>query len=160
VSTAAELVVALVILVGLIGVIVPLLPGVLLIFGAIAVWAFVEGTTTGWVVLAVATVLLLVSGIIKYTWPGKQMQVAGVPTRSIVIGALVGIVGFFVIPVVGLVIGFVLGTFLAELARLRNGAAAMRATLHAVKAVGLSLLIELGGALLAAGVWLIGAFVL
>lgn len=159
-STTAEIVVALVLLVGLVGVVLPILPGVLLIFGAIAVWAFVEGTTTGWVVLGVATALLVVSGIIKYTWPGRQMKEAGVPMRSILIGVVLGIVGFFVIPVVGLVIGFILGTFLAELARLTDAKAAGAATWHATKAVGLSLLIEMGGALLAVGVWVLGAFVL
>lgn len=145
---------------GLVGVILPILPGVLLIFGAIAVWAFVEGTTTGWVVLGIATALLVLTGIIKYTWPGKQMKEAGVPILSIVVGVVLGIVGFFVIPVIGLIIGFILGTFLAELVRLKDVQVAMRATWHATKAVGLSLLIEMGGALLAVGVWVLGAFVL
>ena len=44
-------------------------------------------------------------------------------------GALLGIVGFFVIPVVGLVIGFVVGVYLAEWYRLRDVARAWRATI-------------------------------
>lgn len=159
-SLTGEIIVAIAILIGIAGVILPVLPGVLLIFGAIAVWAFVEGTTTGWVVLAIATAVLAITTYVKYSWPGRKMSEAGVPTLSIVIGVLAGIVGFFVIPVLGLVIGFLGGTFLAELGRQGNAGVAWRATVHALKAVGLSILVELVGALLATTVWVFGAFVL
>lgn len=153
-SAGGELLVGLAILVGLVGVVVPVLPGTILILAAIGVWAIVVGTTTGWVVFAVATTLLVISGIVKYTWPGRRMRDAGVPTRSLVVGGLVGIVGFFVIPVIGLFIGFILGTYASEAQRVRGHGDAWRATVHATKAVGLSILVELLGALLAAGVWL------
>ncbi|MGB6182924.1 MAG: DUF456 domain-containing protein, partial [Rhodococcus sp. (in: high G+C Gram-positive bacteria)] len=55
---------------------------------------------------------------------------------------------------VGLFIGFPVGVYLAELPRSRDSAAAWRSTVHATKAVGLSILVELFGGLLAAGVWL------
>ena len=124
-----------------------------LVFGAIGVWAFIEGTNAAWVAFGVATLFLVISGVVKYAWPGKNLKNAGVATRSIVIGAVLGIVGFFVVPVLGLPIGFVIGCFLSELQR-TNGGEAWRATIHALKAVGLSILVELVGALLAAGVWL------
>ncbi len=154
-----EVLVGLAIVVGLVGVVLPVLPGTLLVFAAIGVWAIIEGTPVAWTVLGVATVLLVISGVVKYTWPGRRMRDAGVPNRSLVIGGLVGVVGFFVVPVVGLLIGFVLGTYLAEAERHRTHADAWRSTLHATKAVGLSILVELLGALLAAGIWL-GAVIL
>ena len=155
-SAWGELIVGVVILIGLIGVIVPALPGVLLVFGAIGVWAIFEGTTAGWIAFAIATLFLVISGVIKYTWPGKNLKAAGVATRSIVLGGILGIIGFFVVPVVGLVLGFLLGCFLSELQR-TNGRQAWTATIHALKAVGLSMLVELAGALLASGVWLVAA---
>jgi uncharacterized protein YqgC (DUF456 family) len=147
----------LVILVGLLGIIVPILPGVILIFGAIAVWAFLTGGATAWTVFAISTAFLVISGIIKYTWPGRKMKDAGVSNRALVLGAVLGIVGFFIIPVVGLFVGFVLGVYLSELRRLRERQQAWQATVHAVKGVGLSMLIELFGALSASGVWVVGA---
>ncbi|MFI7001495.1 DUF456 domain-containing protein [Nocardia sp. NPDC050175] len=158
-SAAGEVVVGLVILVGLLGIIIPILPGVILIFGAIAVWAFMTGGATAWTVFAVSTALLVLSGVIKYTWPGRKMKDAGVANRSLILGAVLGIVGFFVIPVIGLLVGFVLGVYLSELQRLRVGQQAWQSTVHALKGVGLSMLIELLGALLATGVWVIGAIV-
>ena len=154
-SAGLEVLVGLVIIVGLVGVIIPILPGVLLVFAAILVWALVESSTTGWIVLTICTVLLLISGVIKYTWPGARVRAAGVPTRSLILGGLLGIVGFFVIPIVGLFIGFLLGTYLSEAQRLRTHRDAWQSTWHATKAVGLSILVELLGALLASGVWLV-----
>lgn len=156
-SVWGEVIVGLVILVGLIGVIVPILPGVILIFAAIAVWAFMTGGSAAWTVLAVATVALVISAVVKYTWPGRRMREAGVSNRALLFGAILGVVGFFVIPIVGLFIGFVLGVYLAELYRLKTNDRAWPATLHALKGVGLSMLVELFGALIAAGVWFTGA---
>jgi hypothetical protein len=66
-----------------------------------------------------------------------------------------GVVGFFVIPVIGLVVGFVLGVYLAELRRVGVNQA-WPATVHALKAVGLSILIELLATLCAAAAWVAG----
>ncbi|MFF2085298.1 DUF456 domain-containing protein [Nocardia sp. NPDC058176] len=157
-SVWGEVVVGLVILVGIAGIIVPILPGVILIFAAIAVWAFMTGGATAWTVFAIATVALVISGVVKYTWPGRRMREAGVSNKALLIGAILGVIGFFVIPIVGLFIGFVLGVYLAELYRLKTNELAWPATVHALKGVGLSMLVELFGALIASGVWLTGAF--
>ncbi|MBY6684755.1 DUF456 domain-containing protein [Rhodococcus sp. BP-149] len=159
-TAGAEVLVGLVVLIGLIGIVVPVLPGVVLIFAAIGVWAFVVGTASAWTVFGIATALLAASGVVKYLWPGRRLKTAGVPTRSIVAGGVVGIVGFFVVPVVGLFLGFPLGVYLAELPRARTSGSAWQSTVHATKAVGLSILVELFGALMAAGVWLGAVIVL
>lgn len=153
-----NLLAGLAIVVGLAGIVVPILPGVILIFAAIAVWAFLTGGATAWTVFAISAVLLVLSGVVKYTWPGRRMKDAGVSNRALLLGAVLGVVGFFVIPVVGLFVGFVLGVYVWELQRLRVNRQAWQATVHALKGVGLSMLIELFGALLATGVWLAGVF--
>lgn len=157
-SAGAELLVGLAIVIGLVGVVIPILPGTILIFAAILVWAFMTGTTAAWVAFAFATFFLVVTGVIKYTWPGQRMRNAGVPNLSLIVGGLVGIVGFFVVPVIGLFLGFIAGTYAAELHRLRIHNNAWASTWHACKAVGLSMLIELLGALVASGVWLVAVF--
>jgi hypothetical protein len=153
--TGVEFLVALAIAVGLVGVIVPVLPGSLLVLGAILVWAWDLGTATGWVVFAVATTFLAVGSIVKYVVPGRRLREKDIPGSTLVLGAVLGVVGFFVVPVVGLVIGFVLGVYLAELRRVGVDAA-WPATWHALRAVGLSILIELVASLLAATTWALG----
>jgi uncharacterized protein YqgC (DUF456 family) len=158
VSTGGIVLVALAIAIGIVGIVVPLLPGTLLVFGAIAVWAVIENDVTGWVTLGVVAVLLAVSTLIKYLWPVRRMRAADVSTWSLVTGAVLGIIGFFVVPVLGLVIGFVLGVYLAELANHRDQRLAWTSTKHAVKGVALSVGVELTGALLATVAWVTGVY--
>ncbi|AEF38980.1 DUF456 domain-containing protein [Hoyosella subflava] len=159
-NLVGEIIIAVVILIGIAGIIVPVLPGVVIVFGAVLVWAIFEGTSTGWIVFLIATGFLVATGILQYTWPGKSLREAGVPMRSIVIGLIAAVIGFFVIPVIGLFIGFIGGTFLAESARVRRPEAAWNATVQATKAVVVSTLIQLLGALAAAVTWAVGAWVL
>ena len=155
-STGGIVLTALAIAVGLVGILVPLLPGTLLIYGAIAVWALIERTTTSWVVLGVVTVLTGAGLLVKYLWPVRRMRAAEVGGWTLAAGAVLGIIGFFVIPVVGLVVGFVVGVFVAELIGRRDRRRAWVATVHAVKGVALSVGVELAAALLATAVWVIG----
>ena len=156
-STAGIVLVALAIAVGLAGIIVPILPGGLLVFGAIAVWAVIERTTVSWVTLGIVAVLFVTAEVIKYTWPVKRMRQADVRTWSLVAGGVLGIIGFFVVPVLGLLIGFVLGIFLAELGVRRDSTRAWVSTVHALKGVALSVGVELVGALAATVVWICAA---
>ena len=146
----------LIVAVGVIGVLVPVLPGLILVLAGIAVWAVPRGDALGWWVLGIAAAIVVVGSIAKYLLPGRRMKESGVPTRSVVAGALLGIVGFFVIPVVGLFLGFPLGVFLSELLRLRDASKAWPSTRKALGAAGLSMLIELTAALGVAAVWVIG----
>lgn len=150
-------VVGLAVLVGLVGIVVPVLPGSLLIGAAVLAWAAVSGTGAAWAVFAVVAVLLLAAAGATYVVAGRRVAAAGVPRRSLGVAGLAGIVGFFAVPVVGLLIFFPLGLFLMELLRLGDRAAAGRSALLALKATGLGMLTELGLALLASGTWLIAA---
>jgi len=154
VSAQGEVLVGLAIMVGLVGVVVPVLPGAVLVWAAILVWALVTQTTLGWVVLAVATVSVAAVQVVKYVIPDRRLRAGGVPRRSIVLGGLLGLVGFFVVPVVGLVLGFLAGVYLSERQRLRVHDQALQATILAAKAAGVSILVELAGTLLAAVAWL------
>ncbi|AFM14926.1 Protein of unknown function (DUF456) [Mycolicibacterium chubuense NBB4] len=157
-STGGILLVALVIAIGLVGIIVPILPGGILVIAAIGVWAFVVGSAVAWVTFGIAAALFIASAVIKYTWPVKRMRQAQVRTSVLAIGAAAGLVGFFVIPVIGLLIGFVGGVFAAELATRGTVSRAWASTVHALKGVALSVGVELTGALLATVVWLVGVF--
>lgn len=155
-STVGVVLVALAIAVGLIGIVVPILPGGLLVFAAIAVWAIVEHTAVSWVTLGVVAALFIAAEVVKYLWPVRRMRAADVRTWSLVAGGVLGIIGFFVIPVLGLLLGFVIGVYLAELSLRRDGRRAWASTVHAVKGVALSVGVELTGALLATIAWVTG----
>ncbi|WP_199286856.1 MULTISPECIES: DUF456 domain-containing protein [Nocardioides] len=155
--TTLDLLVGLALAVGMVGIIVPVLPGTALMLAAIVTWGVAVGTTPAWLVAGVALAFLVVGAVVKFTVPGRRLKVAGVPNSSLWLGAALGAAGFFVVPVVGLFLGFVLGVFLAEHRRLGSGAWA--STVHALKAVGLSMVIELLAAALAAATWVVGVVI-
>jgi uncharacterized protein YqgC (DUF456 family) len=160
VNTVATLLVGVAIFVGIIGIVIPVLPGAILSLAAILVWALELQRPTGWLVLAAAVVLIGASQVVKYTVPERRLRESGVPRRSMIIGVLLGIVGFFVIPVVGMFVGFPVGVYLSERARLGAHDPAWSSTKHALRATGLSILIELIGTSLAAAVWLVAVLFL
>jgi uncharacterized protein YqgC (DUF456 family) len=152
-SAAGLVLVALAIAVGLVGVVVPVLPGALLAWAAIVVWALAVGTTEGWLVLAVATLAIGLAQVVKVLVPGRRLRAAGVPRASILLGAVLAVVGLFLVPVVGLFLGFPLGVYLQERRRLGRHEPAWRSTRAALRAVGLSIAIELAATLVAAAAW-------
>lgn len=148
--------VGLMMLMGLVGILVPVLPGLLVVWAAVLLWAWQAQTTAGWVVLGIATTLALAGFLLQYLLPGRRMVKAGVRTSTTLAAAAVGVVGFFVIPVVGAFLGFALGIYLIERVRLGAHPVAWRSTKHALKAIALSMGIELLAALAIAGTWVIG----
>jgi uncharacterized protein len=146
------LVAGIMILAGLLGVVVPVLPALPLVWGGVLVWALGRQDALGWATVGIATVIAAVGLVVKYLLPGRRLRASGVPFGSMLAGGALGVVGFFVIPVIGAVLGFVLGVYLAE--RVRVGApAAWPSTRSALAAVGWSMAIELLTGLLVAAVW-------
>lgn len=155
-----EVLVGIAILVGLLGIVIPVLPGSILIGAAVLVWAIVTGTPAAWMVFATSLVLLAGGAVLTWFLATRRTRAAGVPGRSLVLAGVAGIIGFFVVPVIGLLLFFPLGLFAAEYLRLRDPAAAWASALVALKATGLGMLGELGLALAAAGVWLVAVLTL
>jgi uncharacterized protein len=155
--TGADLVCGALVVVGLFGIVVPVIPGTVLVLLGILVWASADGSAGAWTVFAVATACLAVGAVVKYAVPGRRLR-AAVPTGTLVAGGAGAVVGFFVIPVVGALVGFPVGVYLAERARV-GAAGAWPSTREALRAVGASILIELAAALAATAVWIAGAVV-
>ena len=152
-----DLVVGLAIAIGLVGVLLPVLPGSVLIMGAVLVWAaVVRHDRMGGVRARHGRAGRRRGGEVRRARPaaagGRRAR------RTLLAGAVLGVVGFFVVPVVGLVLGFVLGVYLSELDRVGRELA-WPTTRSALRAVGLSILIELAAGVLAALIWLVGAVI-
>ena len=155
--TGTTIICGLLVVVGLFGIVVPVLPGTVLVLLGFLVWASEKGTAESWTVFALAAAILAVGTVVKYAVPGRRLK-AAVPTSTLVVGGLFAIVGFFVIPVVGMLVGFPIGVYAAE--RVRVGAAgAWPSTRAALRALAHSILIELVAALLATAVWIAGVVV-
>lgn len=154
-SGAGELLVGLLMLVGVLGVVIPVLPGPVLVWAAGVAWAWLDGGgALRWGAVAVLTLVLIAGTTAKYAVPARSASGAGAPRSTLLIGAAAAVVGFFVIPVVGFVVGGVGAVFVAELARLGSALAAWRSTQAVLLAIGIGILVELGAALAMVAVWL------
>jgi uncharacterized protein YqgC (DUF456 family) len=146
----------LLIIIGLAGIVVPVLPGLVLILAGVLVWALVEGSALAWGIFAVCVVVTVIGYVLQYTLPGRRMRERGVSSSTLLLATALGIVGFFVIPVVGAIVGFVLGIFVVELGRSRDRSQAWIRTKHALVAVLHSMGIELAAGLTVTALYVAG----
>jgi len=148
------------ILVGVAGIVIPVLPGSILIGLSLLAWALWGGAgTTGWVVFGIGLALVLAGMAASAVLTGRKLKQHSVPGRSVVAGLVFGVAGMFLIPVVGLFVGFAAGLLLSELHRTRVWRTAVASSWAALKATGVGMLVEFGLACLAVSTWVIGVWV-
>lgn len=157
-SASVDVLVALAMAVGLAGVLVPVLPGLVLIWAAGLGWALLGGGGLArWAVVVLMTVLFAGGTVAKYVVPARRAASGGAPRSTLLAGAVGAVAGFFVIPVVGLVVGGLAGLYAAEHARLRDARAAGRSTRAVLLGIGIGTLVELAAGLTMVTVWVAGA---
>jgi len=119
--------------VGLAGLIVPVFPGLTIMWLATLVYALIQnaaGNMTGWdwVLFGLITVLMIGGNIVDNIIIARKMRDQFIPWSSILIAFAAGIVvSVFFTPLVGL-IAAPLGLFLAEMRRLNNRDEAIKST--------------------------------
>ena len=86
-----EILVALMMAIGVVGIVLPVLPGLLIVLAAVLLWAFDEGTRGAWIVFAVAVAVYLLGLLLQFLIPGKRMRAAGVRTSTLLFGVLMAI---------------------------------------------------------------------
>lgn len=154
----AALVAALLAVLGVVGIIIPVLPGSLAVVVALLVWAVWGGSSWGWVVFAVGTVLVLAGAAASYLLAARNLQAANVPQWPLRVALVVGVVASFVLPALGLVIGFVVTLLLCEWWRVKQFGAALRTSWTAIRSIGTGMVIELGLASLACTLLAVSVF--
>ncbi|MFJ5845252.1 DUF456 domain-containing protein [Streptomyces sp. NPDC092903] len=146
--------VGLVMLLGLIGVLLPGVPGQAIVWAAVLWWALAENTPAALGVLIGATALLLLNQALKPLLPPRRPRESGAPRRTLLLGGIGAIAGFFVVPVVGAIAGYVGVIYGAERMRLGSRGAGWASVRSVMRATGYSVLVELFACLLVTGAWL------
>lgn len=120
-------------LVGLVGLIVPVFPGLTIMWLATLVYALIQNAAeqmTGWdwVAFAFITFLMIVGNVVDNLIIAAKMRDQFIPWSSILLAFAAGIVvSIFFTPLIGLVAAPV-GLFLAELRRLKDRDEAIKST--------------------------------
>lgn len=136
---------AMALVVGLVGTLLPIVPGVPLMWFASFLYGVVVGYSPfGVVVMSVLTVLLALSLALGFVVPRKAAQATGARTRSQVVGVIFAVVGFFLIPVVGAVVGALVGVLVAEYFDKGSLPLAWSSTVAIAKGFGVGALLQFG----------------
>ena len=151
--------VGLAMVVGILGTIVPLLPGLPIVWAAALVYGVAAGFgPIGWVCFAIITGLAVAGMVAGFVVPQRQVKEGGAPFSTTVVGVIGGIIGFFVIPVVGIVVGAVVGILLAERARTGDWSLAWASTKRALVGFGIGALVQMGAGVLMMLTWMAWVF--
>lgn len=132
-QVALETLTLFVLIVGLAGLIVPVFPGLTIMWLATLVYALIQnaaGNMTGWdwFLFAVITLLMVIGNVVDNVIIAAKMRDQFIPWSSILLAFAAGIVvSIFFTPLVGL-IAAPAGLFLAELRRLKDRDAAVKST--------------------------------
>ena len=153
-----DVLVGLAMLVGLVGVLIPLLPGLPLILVAAFVWVVADGADAGqWVVFGLMAAIIVAATVASSVIPARRAAAAGAPWWVLGAGAAGVVIGFFAIPVVGALIGGPIGIYVGELLRLRDGRAAWETTLATLRGIGLGIAIQMVAGVAAIAIWAVAA---
>jgi uncharacterized protein YqgC (DUF456 family) len=155
VSTGGEILIGLLMAIGLVGVLVPVLPGSVLIGAMAVIWAVAEATVTAWVVAAVMIAILASGTYLKYRVPGRELAAQGVPKMTWILIGVGGVIGFFVVPVVGALAGVVGGAYLGERIRFGSHSPAWASTKRVVVGIGKGIMFEFLAGIVAIALWVV-----
>lgn len=134
--------------VGIVGIVYPILPGSFAVLGGVLLWGLTLRGPEGWWLLGLGLPIMIAGMAAQALLTGKTLKQRAIPNRSILWGLLGAVIGMFVIPVVGLFVGFAVALLLSETVRSQGDiATSAGSTLAALKSMGIGILIELAAAL-------------
>lgn len=148
--------VAIAMVIGIVGTVVPLVPGLGLIALSAIVYGLAEGFgIVGWICTALIVIVGVAGTVAGYVLPKRAAGAAGAPRSSLLIGAAGAIAGFFLLPIVGLPVGGALGIYLGERARTGAHEPAWRATVATLKGFGAGALVQLIAGVAMTATWVV-----
>lgn len=131
--------------VGVLGTILPVLPGTVLILLGALFYAVVEGfQSVGWLTLVVLGLLTVVATTADIWAGGLGARAGGASGWSLLVGMLGGLVGLIFFSLPGAILGTVLGVLIGELIRVRDWRRAIKAGSGWAAGWLLSVAIQLG----------------
>lgn len=149
---------AAVVMLGVVGTIIPLLPGLLLVWFAALGWGLLMGFGFGGIVAMVLITAMLAVGIyLSIRIPQKSAAAQGLSIGGTLFGVVLAIVVGIVLPVVGVPIGFVLGVWIVRVLNTGDASEAFRSSLRTTYALLRASAAQFGVAVAMGLTWLVWA---
>lgn len=153
-----ELATGVVMVLGLAGAVVPVWPGLAVVWAAGLVYGLVGGFgAVGATAFAIMTLLAVAGTAANVVLPARSGARRGAQLPTLAAAAGGGLIGAVVLPALGLPIGALAGVWVAELARVSDAAQAWRNTLAVLRGLGLGIVVELAMGTIMLATWLVWA---
>lgn len=137
------------IMLGLIGTIVPAIPGPFLIWIPMFIYAWAGGFETITPLTMVFLTLIFAVVASADIWMGMLgARVVGTSRRAMLVGLVGAIAGFIIFNFIGAIIGYALGILVGQYLLLRDWRLAFKASVGGLAGIGVSSLVQLGGGVL------------
>ncbi len=146
------------IVLGLIGTVIPMIPGTLLMWVAVLIYVLVNGMASiGWLVFIIITLIALATGTADLWMPLLGAKTVGASGRGLVYGTIGAVIGTFIAPLIGTLIGYAGGILLGQYQKSHDWQDALKASLGGLAGWGLATAVQLGGGLLILAIFVIRA---
>jgi uncharacterized protein len=144
---------------GLFALMIPIIPGIIIIWLAALVYGIVAGFgVAGIIIFILLTLMMLGSIILDEVIIGASARAQGASWVAVLVATVAGVVGTFLLPPFGGLLGALIGIFLVEIIRVKDLRTALRSTKGVALGCGGAVLAKmaLGAAMI--GLWLMWAF--
>jgi len=145
-----------VMLVGLVGLVIPIFPGIVVIWLAALGYGIITGfSSPGTLIFILLSVLMLVGVTVDNLLMGSGARRAGASWSAILVALLAGILGTLLLPPIGGLIAAPAAVLLVEFLRGRDWGQAWRATRGLAVGWGISFLARFGIGVVMIGLWFV-----
>jgi uncharacterized protein YqgC (DUF456 family) len=142
-----------------IGLIIPIFPGLNIIWVAALGWGIYKGFAwPGWLWFAILTVLMILGNLSDNVFISGKARVSGASWWSIIVGNLAGIAGAILLPPLGGLLFAVLGVLLVEVIRHRDWKKAWETSKQMLLGFSWAIAARMAVGLVMIGLWAIWAF--
>ena len=154
--TALQAILLAVMLFGLVSLVMPVLPGLVIIWVPILVYAILDGFN--WmriVLLVIITALMLFGNVVDNLIMGQRARQKGASWWAIAVSLIAGVVGSIVFPPFGGLIAALVALFLVEIIRLRDWRQAFSSTRSMAAGCGWAAVIRFGIGVVMIALWVV-----
>jgi uncharacterized protein YqgC (DUF456 family) len=156
---ALNLILLAVMLFGLFSLVMPIMPGLAIIWVAVLVYAFVTGLNwASGILFAVITILMLAGGLVDNLFMGAGARMSGASWLSIGVAMVAGLVGSILWPPLGGILLALVGVFVVEIIRVRKLRQAWESTRNMAFGCGASVIVRVGIGVVMIGLWGVWVF--
>ena len=157
---AVHVFVVLILIVGVFALLVPVLPGLVVIWVGILLYGLAAGfNLPGGILFGLVTLVMLVGTVVDYLVVGASVRQSGTSWLAMGLALLAGILGTIFFPPLGGLVGALLALFIVEFIRLKDWRKALVSARGMVFGLGWSTLARFAFGLAMIFLWLLWVFI-